>query len=490
MRRYLVAIIVGVIVGLGIASYITYELLTEDDQELYCRSWNEIVSSDTLRVVTVPSSVSAFEYNGGWRGHEYEMVRQVAHELGLQLQMVLAEDEQSLLDSLRLGVADVAAWPTFYSVAEADGCVQKCGYRYEVGLVPIMNARVKVQPEDSACHSMIIVKGCRPWLALRDTAVTNYFDLTPYRIEEIGLDTIPIESLAEMVVAGEYEATILPTNMAQLLRTYHTDLKVGMPLINSEDSVSWVVSALADTLAAKIDSVCRFDRTTPRYAPITKRYYEKSRGHNVKIRYLLGGGKLSVYDGIFQKYSGNIGWDWRMLAAVAYVESRFDPHEVSSKGARGLMQLMPATARNYGCPDLMINEPEENVAAGSRLIESLENSLRSRIARTIEPEIEKYSQASEQTRNEIEHDLEFFTLAGYNAGLGHIFDAIALADTLGYNPAVWKGNVEYCLSLKNDPYYYSMPCVRLGRFNPEVTIGYVQEVLDTYADFCQRAKGN
>lgn len=487
MRKYLAAIILGVVVGLGLASYLTYEYLFDDD-DAQCRTWEEILTSDTLRVVTVPTSISAFQYEGNWRGHEYEVARQVAKSLDLKLQIIYAPDEQSVLDSIRTGAADVAAWPVFYSISEADGHVLRCGYRYELGLVPVANNSVNLQTTDTAVYSLAVVRGRRPWMALQDTAVTNSFDMTPFRLEVIDEDTIPVETLAERVIAGQYDVTVLPTNMAQLLRTYHDDMQVGMPMVMSEDSVSWVVSIKADTLAQKIDSILCFDRTTPHYAPILKRYFEKSLGNNVKIHYLLGGGKLSVYDDIFRKYSTNIGWDWRMLAAVAYTESRFDPHDVSSKGARGLMQLMPATAENYGCPLLMMTEPEANVAAGSRLIESLENSLRSRISRTKEPSIEKYKEASDATREAIERDLVFFTLAGYNAGLGHVFDAIALADTLGYDPAVWKGNVEYCLTLKNDEAYYTLPCVRLGKFNPDVTINYVQEVLDVYGDFCRRVK--
>ncbi|MBQ0057641.1 MAG: transglycosylase SLT domain-containing protein [Bacteroidales bacterium] len=489
MKRYLFAIICGVIVGLGVGSYFTYEAFFDDDgRDPVCRSWSEIVASDTLRVVSVPSSFSVFEYKGAWRGHEYEMISQVAHELGLVLDVMLVRDEQALLDSIRSGAADVAVWPTFYSMARQDGAVRACGYKYEVGLVPMMRKDITVRAADSAAYSLIVAEGRRPWVALHDTTVLRHFDLTPFRLEVTEADSLTMEMLVDRVAAGDYDATLVPTNLAQLLRTFYSNLKVGSPLVESEDSVSWVVSVKADTLAMKIDSVCRFDRTAPRYAAIAKRYFEKSRGNDVKIRYLLNDGRLSVFDGIFKLHSQRIGWDWRMLAAVAYVESRFDPHEISSKGARGLMQLMPATAESYGCHEAMMTEPDANVAAGARLIESLENSLRSRISRVKEPGIERYADASQETRDAIERDLPYFTLAGYNAGLGHIFDAIALADTLGYDPAVWKDNVEHCLNLKIEEHYYTMPCVRLGRFNAEVTVGYVQEVLDTYEEFCRRVK--
>jgi membrane-bound lytic murein transglycosylase MltF len=136
----------------------------------------------------------------------------------------------------------------------------------------------------------------------------------------------------------------------------------------------------------------------------------------------------------------------------------------------------------------MLTDPESNIQAGSNLIRSLETSLRSRISRVLEPGIGSYSEASDETRKEVERDLIYFTLASYNAGLGHVFDAIALADTLQLDPGRWRGNVEYALTLKADSAYYNLPCVRTGRFNATVTLGYVDEVLDAYALLCTIAK--
>ena len=61
-------------------------------------------------------------------------------------------------------------------------------------------------------------------------------------------------------------------------------------------------------------------------------------------------GKISHYDNLFKKYAQEIGWDWRLLASLAYTESNFDTTAVSWAGAKGLMQLMPATARAMGVP--------------------------------------------------------------------------------------------------------------------------------------------
>lgn len=452
------------------------------------RPWSEIVRSDTLRVVSVPSTFSAFTYKEGWKGHEYEIASQVCRELGLTLQLSFAPSESAMLDSLYAGVADVAAWPTFFSVARERGRFQPCGYQYELGLVPVCHQDVDLQTSGAKVYTLAVAEQSRSALSLEDQYVLEYFDLSPFRVVEVESDSITFESLTEQVVNGDYDVTLIPTNMAQLLRTYYPDLKVGHPLVESEDSVGWMVCAGADTLAAKIDSVCSFVRAVPHYAPLTKRYFEQSLGRSVKIRYLLGNGKLSVYDPLFRKYAKYLNWDWRMLAAVAFVESRFDPHEISRKGARGLMQLMPNTAMRFGCPGGLITDPEANVQAGAKLIKSLENGLKSRLSRTLQPGVESFEKADTAVQHTIERDLICFTLASYNAGMGHVFDAIALADTLGYSPAVWEENVVSCFLLKTDSAYYQMPCVKLGRFNARATIDYVNEVLETYEDFCRQVR--
>ncbi len=483
--RYLIASVVGGALGVALGGWLTYEEFFATE-ELPHRTWADIAAGDTLHVVTVPSSISAFQHKGTWRGHEYEVIQQAARELGLQFEITFVANEKAMLDSLEAGVADVAAWPTAARVVNRRGTMRQCGYIYELGLVPVMRQEVTLADAPAARYSLAVPAGSWAEIALAEEIVMQNFDLTPFRVETLA-DTMTMETLAEQVVGGQYDVALLPTNVAQLMRSYYPDLKLGHPLIDSEDSIGWVVSAAADTLAMKIDSVCHYERSTPRYATLIKRYYEQSLGRTVKIRYLLGNGKLSVYDPLFKNYARRLGWDWRMLAAVAFVESRFDPHEISSKGARGLMQLMPTTALRFGCPNALLTDPEANVQAGVRLIESMEQSLRRRIARSLEPDVTSYREASAETKAATEKDLLQFTLASYNAGMGHVFDAIALADTLGYNPAVWEDNVEHCLKLKSDRQYYTMPCVHHGRFYARVTTEYVKEVIDTYQDFCRVA---
>ena len=170
---------------------------------------------------------------------------------------------------------------------------------------------------------------------------------------------------------------------------------------------------------------------------------------------------ISPYDSIFRVYADTIGWDWKMLAAVAYVESKFDTSAVSSVGAQGLMQIMPVTARAMGIPEGMEHDPEESVRAAVEYFEYLSHVFR-RV-----PEEERIN----------------FVLASYNAGFGHVQDAMRLAAKYGKNRYVWNDNVESYLRLKNDSVYFTDSLCRNGRFVGTETILFVRRVQHKYGEY-------
>ena len=178
-------------------------------------------------------------------------------------------------------------------------------------------------------------------------------------------------------------------------------------------------------------------------------------------------GRISLYDDLFRKYAPQAGWDWRLLAALAYTESNFNPDAVSWAGARGLMQLMPRTAKAMGMPDGMEADPEESVKAATRYIAQLNRSLR-----TVDDEDERTS----------------FVLAAYNAGLGHVYDAMALAEKHGFDPHVWHGNVERFILLKSNKEYYSDPVCRNGYFRGTETFNFVRDIRARHAYYVRKIK--
>lgn len=174
--------------------------------------------------------------------------------------------------------------------------------------------------------------------------------------------------------------------------------------------------------------------------------------------------RISPYDSLFRVYADTIGWDWKMLAAVAYVESKFDTAAVSAVGAQGLMQMMPRTARAMGVPEGKENDPGESVRAATDYFIYLSHLFR-RV-----PELERTN----------------FVLAAYNAGFGHIYDAMRLANKYGKDRYVWNDNVETYLRLKNDSIYYTDSLCRNGKFSGIETTLFVRKVQHKYSEYRMR----
>jgi membrane-bound lytic murein transglycosylase F len=472
---------------------VALSLEAETQPAPHTRTWSEIRSSDTLRVVTVASSITAFDDRGQWRGHEYEMVAQVAKALQLQLQVMLAPDEPAMVDSLRAGRADVAIYPMAAATLAGYGDLLPCGQRYAVGQSLVGRklpdfSRIPADLDADKRLTLCLLEGSPQAALLADTAFDRLLPIEAINLVVIADSAVQTETLVDWVAEGIYDLTLVESNRAQLYHTYHRKLQVGPTLEGSVDSVSWAVAIGSDTLALMIDSLSCDERSVPQYPSVVKRYYEHVHDHSVGIHYVLGGGRLSVYDSLFYSNAPVVPCDWRFLAAVSFVESQFDPYVVSTSGARGLMQLMPGTAAAFGCPAPLLNDPITNVEAGARLLHHLRESLTARLLKSAGSTAKDYTKTDAELRARIERELDCFVLASFHAGLGHVYDAISMADSLGYDPLLWHGNVEQCLILKSDSTYFNLPYVRLGRFSGRVTSEYVDEVLETYSEFCESAR--
>ncbi len=167
---------------------------------------------------------------------------------------------------------------------------------------------------------------------------------------------------------------------------------------------------------------------------------------------------VSQYDDLIKEFSDSINWDWRLLASLIWQESRFRPDIVSLRGAYGLMQIMPVTARNFGI-DIKFS-PENNMRAGTMYINWLYSIFDTRIP-------------NEQERI-------YFVLAAYNAGPGHVLDAMRLAEKYGMDPHKWEGNVAVWLLKKSEPKYYKDSVVKSGYFRGKESVKFVSQVLDRF----------
>lgn len=177
---------------------------------------------------------------------------------------------------------------------------------------------------------------------------------------------------------------------------------------------------------------------------------------------------ISPYDELIRHISEEEGHDWRLMSAIAYHESRFRSDLMSRRGARGLMQIMPSVARQFGVPVEAVSDPATNIRVANKLLSHIAGTLI----------------FAEKTSA---RDRISIILASYNGGLGHVIDARRLARAFGEDPDSWEVVARY-LELKADPDYYRSEEVRCGRFlGSAQTLAYVDDVVDHYYKYCRIA---
>ena len=171
---------------------------------------------------------------------------------------------------------------------------------------------------------------------------------------------------------------------------------------------------------------------------------------------------VSPYDDLFRKYAKELGWDWRMVAAVVYQESKFSISSCSSRGAKGLMQVMPQTGRYYGVDNLL--DPEQNIIAGTSHLKRLQRIF---------------------SKYDLDHEeLVKFTLAAYNAGEGRISDCRNLAQAKGLDNSRWDEIIKVIPLMREDS-ILEEGTVKLGKFQGYETISYIESIQSHYKAICE-----
>ena len=282
-------------------------------------------------------------------------------------------------------------------------------------------------------------------------------------IISVGGDTTS-EQLMAMVAQGQIDYTIADQHVAQINQSFFDNLDVNTP-ISLPQQIAWAVRKTSPNLLQVINEWIATMKKSTDYYVIYNKYF-KNRGafiRRAKSAYLsVTGGKISTYDDLIKKQAEQLGWDWRLLAALVFQESQFDPNARSWSGAMGLMQLMPRIGKNFGAKNLL--NPAENLKAGVKYLIWLDEYWQK-----IVPDPEERIK---------------FILASYNVGIGHVQDARNLAAKYGKNPAVWEGNVaEYILKLSGKE-FYTDPVVQYGYCRGMEPVNYVDEILQRFEQYC------
>lgn len=414
-----------------------------------------------LNVLTLYSSTSYFLYKDEKMGYEYELIRDFAESQGLELKITVAENLLRLTELLADGTGDVAAYPLPHT-KDLQKELLFCGQEIITHQVLVQRrerGRKPLRDVTELIGKKVYVEAGSKY----DSRIRNLNDELGggILICSINKDTLITEDLIGMVASGEIEYTLADNNLATLNRTYHQNLDIKLAVSFPQRS-SWAVRKTSSRLAAAINEWIKKTDKSPVYKSILKRYFEYSKNPPHAPILSLKDGRISVYDGLFKKYAPEIGWDWRLMASQAYHESHFDTMSTSWAGAKGLMQLMPATARAFGLGEDSIRNPEANVKAAVASLKVLNRSFSG------------ISDPNERIK---------FVLGAYNSGIGHIYDAMALARKYGKDPMVWDHNTSDYILLKSNPEYFNDTVCRFGYFRGKETFLYVKEILERYEEY-------
>lgn len=419
--------------------------------------------SGELVALTLYSSTSYFKYRGQEMGFQYELAQQFAQSLGLRLRIEVARNVDELIQMLRAGEGDLIAYHLPVTNQWKDSLLY-CGEEVITHQVVVQRGKGRMKPLKDVTELVgkeVYVKPGRYYDRLENLNNELGDGILIHKVES---DSLSAEDLIGQVAKGQIAYTVADNDVAQLNKTYYPSLNISLPVSFSQRS-SWAVRKDCPQLAEAANRWHRENKRSTAYTASMKRYFEQSKTMPHSPILSLKEGKISHYDQLFKKYAKQIGWDWRLLASLAYTESNFDTTAVSWAGAKGLMQLMPATARAMGVPSGKEQNPEESVKAAVKYIAATERSFR------------QVPDKEERIR---------FVLASYNAGLGHVFDAMALAEKYGKNKVVWKDNVEKYILLKSSEEYFTDPVCKNGYFRGVETYNFVRDILSRFHAY-QRA---
>ena len=412
-----------------------------------------------LTAVTLNTSTSYFIYKMEQMGYEYELIENFAESLNLELEIKIAENATRLEEMLQNGEADIVAHPM-----QMDNTMKNkylfCGVEQQNHLVIVQRA----ESGDTIIKDVTGLIGKEIWV----TDKSRYHERLVNLNTELGggiiiksteRDTITTEDLIEMVSGGEIRYTVSDNKLAQINRTYHRNINIGLS-ISFPQRASWIVRKDSPELADSVNKWAENISKSVTLQTAAKRYFEQSKNEE----FTLGGviikkGDISPYDDLFRKYAIETDWDWQLLASIAYQESKFHNNLVSWAGARGLMGIMPRTARSFGVSPDSLKIPEIAIQTGIKCLAYFGNHFSD-----MKDEEEKLK----------------FTLASYNAGSGHIIDARGLAAKYGKNPDIWDDNVAEFVRLKSEPEYYNDPICKHGYLRGTETFKYVKEVMSRY----------
>ena len=420
----------------------------------------EMKRHGVLRVITRNNAATFFLWRGEHRGFEYELLREFADRHDLHVEVVIAPQHASLFEMLERGAGDIAAASLPVDVPpRASNVVMTRPFNYVYDYLVARHDDDSILGfEDLNARTVTVRRSSTHWRTLerfRDAGL------------KVDIATAPEDAETETLIAavgeGRIDLTVAASHVLDIELGHRSDIRKAFTL-RGPVPLGWAVRGDNPDLLAALNAFLDKEYRGLFFNVLYQKYFENP----VRMQHLREdrvdheqADGLSPYDAIVKREAATHGFDWPLIVAQMYQESRFNPKARSPAGAIGLMQLLPRTAREFGVRNL--RDPEQSVRAGVAYLSWLHSRF--------EPDLTV-------------KDRIWFALAAYNAGYGHVTDARLLASSqLGLDPNRWFDNVEEAMRLLSKRSYYRKTVH--GYVRGYEVVKYVREIRERYRSYLQ-----
>jgi len=448
----------------SVDAFLTARALTPHKNEIFKGDLSGMKKRGSIRVLTRNNAVTYFLHKGNAYGFDTDLIKRFARTQGLRVEIVIPKNAADLMALLHEGKGDVIA-ADFSVTPERKALV-------DFSLPYLYVNEMLVKHKDDALKAPEGLKG----KTIHVRAASSYRSTLEKLQERYGFtisfvdESLETEIILRKIEEGEFQYTLADDNILKVEQSYGRAVeaafamthapKGALDLLNKKRKgareIAFAMRQNSPELKRALD---RFVRNTYRgveYNILKRRYFDTRRvQRSDKIAVKEGDKTLSPFDDIIKKYATQYGLDWRLLAALAYQESRFKPNAKSWVGALGLFQVMPSTGAEMGFHRL--RDVEQSTHAGVRYLAKLIG------------EFDESLDYRQRVR---------FALASYNAGRGHVDDARILAKAQGLDPDRWFQNVEKAMLLLQTPEHASR--ARHGYCRGVEPVRYVSEIQSRY----------
>ncbi len=439
--------------------FLTDQILSTKQQHLYTDDLEQIKKRKTLRVITRNNAASYFLWRGELMGFEYELVKKFASQHDLRVEVITAPSHDAQIPMLLEGKGDIiASFMTITDSRKAQNIQFSRPYHRTVEvIISRSNDKIISSLEDIKGRTLYVRKSSSYWNTLQELQQQGH----QFKIVSVD-ENMETEEIIEHVASGKYDLTIADSHILEIELTWRDDVKAAFRL-DREREHAWAMRKQNTQLHKAVNSFLKKQHRSLFYNITYQKYFKDPhtiREYREERIDLNNKGQLSPYDKLVKKYASQYQFDWRLITAQMYQESRFKPDAKSWAGAKGLMQVMPRTAKELGISNL--KDPESGIKAGVMYLDWVRDRFETELS---------------------VKDRMWFILAAYNAGHGHVRDARRLARQQGLNPDKWFDNVEKAMLLLSRREHARK--ARHGYVRGSEPVNYVRNIRKRYYAYLQ-----